>query len=117
MTHRKPYRTLDGSIVTELLRPEDGARRMSLAIARLDEGQSTRPHLHRTSDEIYYIQRGEGVVYVGGKGHRVKAGDFLYIAAGTVHWVVAVTGPMEILCICSPPYRHEDTELTEGTQA
>ena len=114
MRRRKPYRTLDGSMITEILRPEDGARRMSLALAKIAEGSRTHPHLHRTSDEIYYVLSGEGVVYLGNQVHQLSAGEALYIPAGTVHWAIAVTGPLEILCICSPPYQHEDTELTEG---
>ena len=114
MCKRKPYRTLDGSMITEILRPEDGARRMSLAVAEVAEGARTISHLHHTSDEIYYILRGEAVVYLGNQPHRLGPGDAIYIPAGTVHWAIAVSGPLRILCICSPPYQHEDTELVEG---
>ncbi|MBC7286667.1 MAG: cupin domain-containing protein [Armatimonadetes bacterium] len=114
MVRREPYVTLDGSVVEEILRPEDGARRMSLALARIDEGRRTQPHRHRTSDEIYYVLQGEGVVYLGSQPHRVCPGEAVYIPAGTEHWAVVVSGPMEILCVCSPPYQHEDTDLSGG---
>lgn len=114
MKQRPPFRTLDGSLVYELIRPEDGFGRFSLARALIDADQRTLAHLHRTSDEVYYILSGQGVVVVGGKQHKVTRGDVVLIPAGVEHFALAVGGPLELLCICAPPYTHEDTELTEA---
>ncbi len=114
MAQRRPYRTLDGSMVWELVRPEDGARNVSLARALRDADQRTAAHLHRTSEEIYYVLSGEGVVVVGGQRHQVRPGDAVIIPPGMEHFAVAVGGPLEILCVCAPPYQHEDTELLEA---
>ena len=113
MAKRRPYVTLDGSTVWELVRPEDGCSRVSVAKARIEEGKRTLGHVHHTRDEIYYVLGGEGVVYTGGRKRKVRPGDVVFIPARTEHFVVSIDGPMTLLCICAPPYRHEDTSVTE----
>ncbi|NOZ59181.1 MAG: cupin domain-containing protein [Euryarchaeota archaeon] len=110
----EPFITKDGSLVRELVHPKNSsAERLSLAEARVKPGDRTREHLHRKSEEVYYILSGEGEVYLNGKGARVEAGDAVLIPPGTRHYVVN-TGEEElvILCACSPPYSHEDTLIT-----
>lgn len=107
----RPYITKDGSLVRELLHPKNsGAERLSLAEARVMPGDRTREHLHRRSEEVYYILSGGGEVYLNGRGARVEAGDVVLIPPMTRHYVVN-KGEEElvILCACSPPYSHEDT--------
>ncbi len=107
------YVTKDGSKVRELIHPRHtGESRLSVAVARIAGGQSTRRHLHVKSEEVYYILRGSGVVHVGGERREVGAGDAVLIPPGTPHSAVN-TGREElvILCACSPPYSHEDTVL------
>ena len=113
------YETLDGSLVRELIRPErEGSVRLSLAEALVAPGQSTRRHLHRESEEVYYVLAGEGIVEIAAKGQRVVAGEAVLIPAGAEHRVACVGAmPLRLLCACSPPYRHEDTQLTEGQLA
>ncbi len=118
MIHRKAcdveeFVTKDGSRVRELIHPSSvPAERLSLALAVVGAGESTRRHLHRRSEEIYYVLGGRGVVHVGGEKAEVEAGDAVLIPPGTPHFAVN-TGEEElvILCACSPAYSHEDTEL------
>jgi len=112
---RRSYRTLDGSRAWELVRPEDGSERMSVARARVDAGQRTLAHRHRTSDEVYYVLSGDGTVVVAGCETAVRPGDVVLIPAGAEHWVASGHRGLELLCLCSPPYEHDDTDLT-GTQ-
>jgi mannose-6-phosphate isomerase-like protein (cupin superfamily) len=45
----------------------------------------------------------------------VGAGDTVLIPPGTPHCIEATgTEPLRILCCCSPPYSHDDTELLHG---
>ena len=101
----------DGSLVTELVRPElGGPRNVSVARAVVEPGQSTHRHYHTDSDEVYYILSGEGVVTVGEKAEAVAAGDCLFIPAGQVHAARCESeSPLSILCLCSPPYTHART--------
>jgi len=55
-------------------------------------------HYHATSDEIVYVHKGEGEMYVGGKWVPVKAGDIHVNPRGVVH-ATRITGskPMEVI--------------------
>ncbi|MEI6500425.1 MAG: cupin domain-containing protein [Armatimonadota bacterium] len=110
------YETLDGSLIRELVRPERaGSHNLSLAEATIAPGQTTHRHRHRQSEEIYYVLSGEGIVEVAARKTAVKAGDAVLIPVGAEHCALSLGDvPLRLLCACSPPYQHEDTELTEG---
>ncbi len=108
----RAYVTKDGSFVEELVRPEDGSQRVSLARCTVRAGQRTYAHSHIRSDEIYYALQGKAIVQVGEERVPLEPGQFVFIPAGTVHWIEA-SEDFVLLCICSPPYQHEDTELVD----
>jgi len=107
----EPYRALDGSTVTELVRPErGGSRNVSVAEAVIEPGQATRAHYHKASDEVYYVLGGKGVVRVGENSVAVEPGGCVFIPAGQVHSAGCEGNrPLRVLCICAPPYTHEGT--------
>ena len=109
----EPYVTKDGSLIREIIHPSIRKdARMSLAEATVQEGCSTVLHLHRTSQEIYHILSGRGMMFLGEEIFAVEPGDSILIMPGTSHRIES-TGdqPLRILCCCNPPYDHEDTEL------
>ncbi len=110
------YVTLDESLIRELVRPErQGSRHLSLAEATIAPGQSTLRHQHRQSEEIYFVLAGEGIVEVAAHQHRVAPGEAVLIPPGAEHRAVCLGDtPLRLLCACSPPYQHDDTEVTEG---
>ena len=108
-----PYTTKDGSTIRELAHPNLGnAARQSLAEARLPPGGKTLPHRHHHSEEIYHFTQGQGLMRLAERVFSVEAGDTVSIDPGVPH-SLENTGdaPLVLLCCCSPPYRHEDTEL------
>lgn len=108
-----PYVTRDGSEIRELMHPQlHGNHRQSLAEAIIQPGQRTRLHRHLLSEELYHVTRGEGLMTLAGEMLPIAVGDTILIAPGSAH-CVAATGsqPLHLLCCCSPPYRHDDTEL------
>jgi len=111
----KLQKALDGSLVEELIRPDqESSRNLSLARAVIEPGQRTWRHHHRTSEEIYYVLAGEGVVAVGALQHRVEPGSSVLIPAGAEHCATCLSEePLVILCCCSPPYQDVDTVVTE----
>jgi mannose-6-phosphate isomerase-like protein (cupin superfamily) len=111
----EPYQTLDGSLIEELVRPEiQGARNLSVALATVASGQSTLAHTNGRSEEVYYVLEGEGVLLRDSVACNIRPGEAHLIPAGVEHKVVAAgPGPLRILCLCAPPYQHEDTTLTE----
>ena len=110
-----PYKTKDGSLIRELLHPDrDGNSQQSLAEATLPAGSKTYLHLHRQSEEIYYVTRGQGLMTLGSEQFEIGTGDSICIAPNTPHCVENRGDlPLVILCCCAPAYSHEDTELLE----
>jgi mannose-6-phosphate isomerase-like protein (cupin superfamily) len=109
----EPYVTRDGSLIRELMHPSIHANRsQSLAEATIAPGQRTSTHRHIQSEEIYYIQQGKGTMFVGDESREVGVGDSVAIPAGTFHSILN-TGDSDliVLCACSPPYAHDDTEI------
>ena len=105
--------TKDGSLVRELMHPARHAcRAQSLAEALVEPGAVTALHLHRMTEELYFILEGGGQMTLGAREFPVSAGDTICIAPGTAHRI-RNTGSMRlrILCSCTPAYRDDDTEL------
>jgi mannose-6-phosphate isomerase-like protein (cupin superfamily) len=109
----RPFKTKDGALVRELMHPNrHGPMSQSLAEATLPPGSRTLSHRHGCAEEIYHVTRGEGTVCLGETRFRVCPGDTLHIPPGTPHHIENQgAGPLKILCCCSPPYSHDDTEL------
>jgi mannose-6-phosphate isomerase-like protein (cupin superfamily) len=107
------YLTKDGSVIRELLHPnQSAAQNQSLAEATVAVGQTTALHLHHATEEIYHITQGEGVMTLGVSTFRVVIGDSVVIRPGTPHCIQNTgTVALTILCACSPPYQHDDTQL------
>ncbi len=110
-----PYITKDGSEIRELMHPTlHGNRRQSLAEATVQPGARTQLHRHALTEEMYHVSAGSGIMTLGDSCFPVTVGDTVLIAPGTAHSIEATgVAPLRILCCCSPPYSHEDTELLE----
>lgn len=109
----EPFLTKDGSTIRELLGiGPGGTENVSLAEATLAPRQTTRRHHHASSEEVYFVLEGVGEMELDGRTSTVRAGDAIPIPPGSRH-AIANTGPaaLRILCVCAPPYRHEDTFL------
>lgn len=107
------YVTRDGSEIRELMHPAvHGNRAQSLAEATVAPGTRTQLHRHAVTEELYHVTAGRGRMTLGDACFDVGAGDTVAIAPGTPHRIEATgTEPLRILCCCSPPYSHDDTEL------
>ncbi len=109
----KPYTTKDGSIIRELMHPAvHGNRNQSLAEAIVPVGFTTLRHRHLSSEELYHIIGGQGLLSVGEEEFEVRPGDTICIPPGVPHQIKNIGKvPLRFLCCCAPPYAHEDTEL------
>ncbi len=104
--------TKDGSRVWELFHPGSSpVAGFSVAEALVGPGEETRPHVHHRSQEVYYVLEGSGEMRLGGEASALDPGDAVLILPGMRHNIKNTgAGALRILCICSPPYAHEDTE-------
>lgn len=109
------YTTRDSSQIRELMHPvRHGNRNQSLAEAIVAPGQTTYLHRHQLTEELYHITRGKGLMTLGDREFEVKVGDTVAIDPGTAHRIKNIgNDDLHILCACSPPYSHDDTELLE----
>jgi mannose-6-phosphate isomerase-like protein (cupin superfamily) len=106
----EPFATKDGSTIRELHHTEA----QSLAEATLEPDQATERHCHERSEEIYLVTKGSGSLEVDGETRRVRPGDAILIPPGAWHTLENDgTSELTILCMCSPPYSHEDTYFEE----
>ncbi len=107
------YMTKDGSRIWELFHPDASpVRGFSVAEALVEAGQGTEAHVHRKSQEVYYVLEGSGVLRRGGECLDVAPGDAILIPPGTPHNIKNTgAGALRILCMCCPPYSHDDTAL------
>jgi len=105
--------TKDGSEIRSILdRANSTARNQSLAEATLPPGAATESHLHRVTEEIYFVLRGVGRMTLGTERRAAGPGDGILIPSGTPHTIENVgQEPLVFLCCCAPPYSHEDTVL------
>ncbi len=107
------YITKDGSEIRELMHPAvHGNRQQSLAEAIVPIGKNTRLHRHIATEELYHVTSGQGLMRLGDDQLHIGPGDTIAIPPGTSHAVENTgTEPLRILCCCTPPYSHDDTEL------
>ncbi len=110
------YVTRDGSAIRELMHPaRQGNRLQSLAEATVEPGARTQLHRHAVTEELYHVCGGSGIMTLGDHRFEVGVGDTVLIAPGTPHRIEATGAEaLRILCCCSPPYSHEDTELLDS---
>ncbi len=112
----EPFVTVDGSTIQELAGQVSlPAVNQSLARATVPVGGATTAHRHPVAEELYLITHGTGRMRLAGEERDVGPGDCIVIPPGVDHQLTN-TGDerLELMCCCSPPYRHEDTILTEG---
>lgn len=107
------YVTKDGSLIRELMHPDQHAsRHQSLAEAIVQPGQMTALHRHHQTEELYHITAGTGRMTLGNDRFDVHAGDTVCIPPGTPHCIENTgTDDLHILCSCAPAYAHSDTEI------
>jgi mannose-6-phosphate isomerase-like protein (cupin superfamily) len=113
-TALEQFVTRDGSTVREIAHPRSSAARaQSVARAVVPAGGQTAEHVHRASEEVYLFTAGRGRMRLGEEESPVAAGEAVVIPPGTSHKLWAADDEdLVLLCMCSPPYSDEDTELT-----
>ncbi len=109
------YITRDGSEIRELMHPDTHVNHnQSLAEATIRPGYETKIHKHQSTEELYHVVSGSGLMTLGEKVFPVTVGDTVCIMPGTAHKIKNTEDQeLVVLCCCAPPYSHADTELLE----
>ena len=117
----KPFVTKDKSIIREFFHPlhetsKNSAqkRHVQHRFSNSETRQKNSQTLSCKSAEFYYITKGTGIIHLNSRKEVIEENTLIYIPAGTQH-TVANTGKDDlcILCICQPPYTHEDTKVID----
>ncbi len=106
----------DDSILCELLHPEktDLQIRYSLAHAKVNPGQKTKPHKLRTC-EVYYITEGQGLMHIDQESCEVSRECAIYIPPGSTQYIENTgNSDLKFLCIVEPAWRQEDEEVFDS---
>ena len=109
-------RVIDGSLLAELLHPDKvpGAQRLrcSVAHAIIPAGESTLPHVLKTSTELYHILEGSGEMHIGTRSAPVHPGQIVLIPRRRSQYIRNTgTGNLVFLCIVTPKWQAADEEL------
>jgi len=106
----------DDSILREILHPDkaDMPIRYSLAHAKVEAGQKTKPHKLKTS-EVYYVITGQGLMHIGQESFEVDPDSTIYIPPNAVQYIENTgSSDLKFLCIVDPAWRQEDEEVLDS---
>lgn len=104
----------DKTILREILHPDNDGIDISysLAHAKVKPGDTSLPHRLKTSSEIYYVLKGQGIVYIDEESKEVEGGNVVYIPPNAVQYIKNIGNEeLEFLCIVSPPWHKKDEEV------
>jgi len=71
-----------------------------------------RSHRHERMEEIYYVEKGEGQLVIGGKTLDIREGDLIPIPKSVRHYLKPGEG-LEVLVITHPRYDPNDLILED----
>lgn len=86
---------------------------MSLAYVVIEE--AAKSHKHERMEEVYYIQRGEGILQIGDERMYVRAQDIIPIPKGKFHHLKRISlAPLELIVATTPKYDPSDVHEENG---
>jgi mannose-6-phosphate isomerase-like protein (cupin superfamily) len=92
---------------TELHKVLHTTKRTQLVAVHLKEGEELKAEVHEDKDQVFIIQDGSGVAYLGfGKrktNRALQPGTLLLVPAGIQHRIVATKGGLAFQTLYSPP--------------
>jgi uncharacterized cupin superfamily protein len=93
-------------------------KHLSACVIRVAPGETVRPaHRHPHGEELIYIIRGSGRVWVDGAIDPVRAGSLVLFRQGLVH-MLQNTGEeeMKVVCFFAPATGLANYEFVEGVE-
>ena len=108
---------VDRAVKTEiewLLDRHDGAPNFEMRRFKIKPGGSIPEHFHPDIEHEQYVLKGKYRVGLGEKVYEVKAGDSIYIPAGTHHWYRnSGKESAEFLCIIPKVEKYDSVYVEE----
>jgi quercetin dioxygenase-like cupin family protein len=95
-----------GARMAVLIGPDDGARHFVMRRFHIDPGGRIPSHAHESIEHEQVVVKGEMVIGLDDEEHTVRAGDAIFIPAGTAHWYEN-RGAAEVEFLCVVPLTSE----------
>ena len=92
----------EGVEMTWLVSRDDGASGFEMRKFRIKPGGRLPKHMHPEIEHEQYVLKGRMRIGLGDREYEVKAGDAIFIPAGTFHWYVN-DGDEDVEFICVVP--------------
>lgn len=105
----------DHTEIQEILHPKNDFLEISysLALATLEPGKCSLPHILHNSSELYIIVKGKGRVFIDQGEEEVGEGQIVFIPKGVEQWIENIgDSRLEFYCIVSPPWSEEQEEIS-----
>ncbi len=91
-----------------------GASALSARLWRIEPGQASTKHRHRTQEELYVLLEGEGRIRIGDEVLTLGEGDALLVEADTVRQPFNDTGSEQLWLVVGAPQELASTlEMSE----
>lgn len=89
-----------------------------LVLMNLKPGEEIGEEVHKTVDQFFRFEKGNGTVSIDGVEHRIKDGDAVIVPAGAKHNVIntAKAAELKLYTIYSPP-EHQDKTIRKTKAA
>jgi oxalate decarboxylase/phosphoglucose isomerase-like protein (cupin superfamily) len=110
---------LGGPIKLVTSNTEDGTKNQLVAFGVFQPGEGLYPHIHPNSEEIYYVVKGQGTVFVKDQKTPmpIKANQIIYIPANTPHCVTNTSqDDLLIAFIMTPGLKRAEYKINEDTK-
>jgi len=110
---------LGGPIKLVTSNTEDGTKNQLVAFGVFQPGEGLYPHIHPNSEEIYYVVKGQGTVFVKDQKTPmpIKTNQIIYIPANTPHCVTNTSqDDLLIAFIMTPGLKRAEYKIDEDTK-
>ena len=84
----------------------------NMSIAHVNVVAESKKHIHRKMEEVYYVTKGKGQVFLGADKIDIKEGDVIPIPKNVWHYLIP-SGKFELLAITYPKYDSSDMIFPE----
>ncbi|MFI5449513.1 MAG: cupin domain-containing protein [Candidatus Bathyarchaeia archaeon] len=98
---------------------DDGTKNQLVAFGVFQPGEGLYPHIHPNSEEIYYVVKGQGTVFVKDQKTPmpIKTNQIIYIPANTPHCVTNTSqDDLLIAFIMTPGLKRAEYKIDEDTK-
>ncbi len=86
-----------------------------LSIAYVIVTGIAKSHIHHRMEEVYYVEKGEGKLYVGKEVHSVEPGNIIAIPKNVFHHLERTSAELlEVMVVTHPKY--DVTDVIEEEQ-